>query len=106
LRQRRGSVWRGCGGACADGGGHHLVHGAGLGAHLTPAVSIAFALRGDFPWKRVPAYIVAQLIGAILATLLLWALLSKQDDARLTLPRAGVSTTTAILWELIPITAW
>jgi aquaporin Z len=54
----------------------------------------------------VPAYIVAQLIGAILATLLLWALLSKQDDARLTLPRAGVSTTTAILWELIPITAW
>ena len=26
------------------------------GAHLNPAVSIAFWLRGDFPWRRVPGY--------------------------------------------------
>ncbi len=45
-----------------------LFMGAVSGAHLNPAVSIAFALRGDFPWKRVPAYIVAQFLGAILAT--------------------------------------
>jgi aquaporin Z len=63
---------------------------------MTAAVSVAFALRGDFPWRRVPAYIVAQLIGAILATLLLWALLSKQGSAGLTLPGAGISTTTAM----------
>jgi aquaporin Z len=41
------------------------------GAHLNPAVSLAFALRGDFPWRRVPGYIVVQLIGATLAALLL-----------------------------------
>src|SRR6478609_546293 len=37
-----------------------LFMGAVSGAHLNPAVSIAFAARGDFPWKRVPAYVVAQ----------------------------------------------
>src|ERR1700678_3095161 len=37
-----------------------LFMGAVSGAHLNPAVSIAFALRRDFPWKRVPMYLVAQ----------------------------------------------
>jgi aquaporin Z len=41
------------------------------GAHLNPAVSAAFALRGDFPWRRVPGYVVVQLAGATLAALLL-----------------------------------
>jgi len=41
------------------------------GAHLNPAVSLAFAARGDFPWRRVPGYIVVQLIGATLAALFL-----------------------------------
>src|SRR4051794_21470586 len=41
------------------------------GAHLNPAVSVAFSLRGDFPWRRVPGYVVAQLVGASLAALLL-----------------------------------
>src|SRR5678816_326138 len=41
------------------------------GAHLNPAVTIAFALRSHFPWKRVPFYILAQLSGAILAALFL-----------------------------------
>ena len=41
------------------------------GAHLNPAVSIAFWLRGDFPWRRVPGYIVVQLVGATLACLFL-----------------------------------
>jgi aquaporin Z len=39
------------------------------GAHLNPAVSVAFALRGDFPWRRVPGYVVVQLIGAEIAVL-------------------------------------
>src|ERR1700757_835437 len=71
------------------------------GAHLNPAVSVAFAARGDFPWKRVPAYIVAQFLGAILATLLLWALIGKQGSAGLTLPGSGISTTTAMVWEFV-----
>jgi aquaporin Z len=78
-----------------------LFMGAVSGAHLNPAVSVAFALRGDFPWKRVPAYIVAQFLGAILATLVLWALIGKQGSAGLTLPGHGISTWTALLWEVV-----
>jgi aquaporin Z len=78
-----------------------MFMGAVSGAHLNPAVSIAFALRGDFPWKRVPPYVVAQFVGAILATLLLWALLGKQGSAGLTLPGPGISTTTAMVWEIV-----
>jgi aquaporin Z len=76
-----------------------LFMGAVSGAHLNPAVSIAFALRGDFPWRRLPAYLVAQFAGAALATLLLWALIGKHGSAGLTLPGPGISTLTAMLWE-------
>src|SRR5438552_15626270 len=38
-----------------------LFMGAVSGAHLNPGVSLAFALRGDFPWRRLPGDIVAQL---------------------------------------------
>lgn len=41
------------------------------GAHLNPAVTLAFAARGNFPWLRVPGYIAAQLVGALLAALVL-----------------------------------
>ena len=74
-----------------------LFMGSVSGAHLNPAVSLAFALRGDFPWIRVLPYIVAQFVGAVLATLLLWALLGKQGSAGLTLPGPGISTTTAMV---------
>jgi aquaporin Z len=78
-----------------------LFMGAVSGAHLNPAVSVAFALRGDFPWRRVPAYVVAQFVGAILATLLLWGLLGKQGSAGLTLPGHGISPLTAMAWEVV-----
>lgn len=45
------------------------------GAHFNPAVTIAFAATGHFPWRRVPAYVVAQLAGAVAAALALRALL-------------------------------
>ena len=50
-----------------------LFMGKVSGAHLNPAVSLGFSLRGDFPWRRVPGYIVVQLIGATLAALFLHA---------------------------------
>jgi aquaporin Z len=78
-----------------------LFMGAVSGAHLNPAVSVAFALRGNFPWRRVPAYIIAQFAGAALATLLLWALIGKQGSAGLTLPGHGISTLTAMWWEVV-----
>jgi aquaporin Z len=78
-----------------------LFMGTVSGAHLNPAVSVAFAARGNFPWKRVPAYIVAQFLGAVLATLLLWALIGRQGSAGLTLPGDHISTVTAMVWELV-----
>ena len=42
------------------------------GAHLNPAVTIALATIGSFPWADVPAYIGAQMIGAILGAVLVW----------------------------------
>jgi aquaporin Z len=78
-----------------------LFMGTVSGAHLNPAVSMAFAARGDFPWRRVPAYVVAQFLGAALATLLLWALIGKHGSAGLTLPGPGISTGIALVWELV-----
>jgi glycerol uptake facilitator protein len=37
------------------------------GAHINPAISIAFALWGRFPWRRVPAYVASQVLGAFMA---------------------------------------
>jgi aquaporin Z len=78
-----------------------MFMGAVSGAHLNPAVSIAFALRGDFPWRRVPRYLAAQFLGAVLATLLLWALIGRHGPAGLTLPGPGIPTVTAMLWEMV-----
>jgi aquaporin Z len=78
-----------------------LFMGTVSGAHLNPAVSVAFALRGNFPWRRVPAYIAAQSVGAVLAVLLLWALIGKHGGAGLTLPGPGISAWVAFAWEIV-----
>jgi len=78
-----------------------LFMGAVSGAHLNPVVSLAFALRGDFPWKRMPGYVSAQAAGAVLATLLLWGLVGKHGSAGLTLPGPGISAGTAMIWEAV-----
>src|SRR5579862_4471572 len=44
------------------------------GAHLNPAVTLGFALRGVFPWPRAVAYAVAQFAGAFAAAALAFAL--------------------------------
>jgi aquaporin Z len=78
-----------------------LFMGAVSGAHLNPAVSIAFAARGDFPWRRVPGYVIVQLLGATLACLFLWALLGKLGMLGATEPGPGISAWQAMLMELI-----
>jgi len=78
-----------------------LFMGAVSGAHLNPAVTIAFTLRGDFPVKRVPMYVVAQFAGAVFATLVLIGLVGKQGTAGLTLPGTGISAATAMAWEAL-----
>ncbi|MGE7185890.1 MIP/aquaporin family protein [Peribacillus sp. NPDC006672] len=42
------------------------------GAHLNPAVTVALAINGDFPWADVPGYIMAQMIGAIIGATLVF----------------------------------
>jgi aquaporin Z len=78
-----------------------LFMGTVSGAHLNPVVSVAFALRSNFPWKRVPAYIIAQFAGSVLAVLTLWALIGRHGTAGMTLPGPGISAVTAMLWELV-----
>ena len=77
-----------------------LFMGAVSGAHLNPVVSIAFAMRNDFAWRRVPPYIASQLAGAALAMVMLTLLLGKQGTAGLTIPGSGVSVSLAMGWEL------
>ncbi|MFD2608828.1 MIP/aquaporin family protein [Deinococcus taklimakanensis] len=50
-----------------------FISGTISGAHLNPAVSIALAATGRFPWAKVPAYILAQLIGAFLGAAIVFA---------------------------------
>jgi aquaporin Z len=78
-----------------------LFMGAVSGAHLNPAVTLAFAARRDFPWQRVPGYILIQLIGASLACLFLWAVFGKVGMLGATEPGPGVSDWQAAITELV-----
>jgi aquaporin Z len=78
-----------------------LFMGKVSGAHLNPAVSIAFALRRDFPWWRVPGYILAQLGGATLAALFLHAVINVSAKYGSNYPAHGYSDMAAFWMELI-----
>ncbi len=58
-----------------------VVAGPFSGAHINPAVTVGLAFAGEFPWKDVPAYIVAQFIGAMLGALLVWLTHKAHFDA-------------------------
>jgi len=77
-----------------------LLMGAVSGAHLNPVVSIAFALRRDFAWRRVPGYILVQLVGAALACLFLLAVLGNVKHLGATLPGPGYAPWQALLLEI------
>jgi aquaporin Z len=76
-----------------------LFMGKVSGAHLNPIVSVAFSLRGDFPWRRVPAYIVAQLIGAVVAALFLQAVVGVSATYGSNYPADHYSAGSAFLME-------
>lgn len=57
-----------------------VVVGPYSGAHINPAVSIGLAIAGKFPWESVPAYILAQLIGAMLGSLIVWLMYKDYFD--------------------------
>ena len=76
-----------------------LFMGAVSGAHLNPAVSIAFGMRGDFPWKRLPGYIIVQLLGATLACLFLLAVFGNVEHLGATLPGPATQTGRRCSWR-------
>lgn len=51
------------------------------GAHLNPAVSLGLATIGKFAWAQVPAYVLAQILGAMLGSTLVWLAYKKHYDA-------------------------
>jgi aquaporin Z len=71
------------------------------GAHLNPVVSVAFALRRDFPWARVPGYIVSQVSGGLLACVFLWAVFGRPGRFGATVPGPNVSDVQAMLIEVV-----
>src|SRR4029434_7426434 len=78
-----------------------LFMGKVSGAHLNPAVSIAFSLRGDFPWRRVPGYIAVQLTGAALAASFLQSVIHVSPTYGSNYPAAGYSSFDAFLMETV-----
>lgn len=78
-----------------------LFMGKVSGAHFNPAVSFAFALRGDFPWRRVPGYVVAQLVGAVLAVLFLQAVIDVSASNGANYPAASTTHVAAFLMEAV-----
>jgi aquaporin Z len=71
------------------------------GAHLNPAVTLAFAVRRNFPWRRVPGYVLAQLIGGIAAAQFLHAMFGSVGALGATLPGSGISNSTALAMEVV-----
>jgi len=103
-------VFAGCGAIVVDATSHGQITHVGVavsfglviavmiyavghisGAHLNPAVTLAFALTRHFPLVRVPLYWVAQFLGAIIAALLLRGLFGDVAHLGATLP-AGSAT--------------
>ncbi len=71
------------------------------GAHLNPAVTFAFALRRNFPWSRVPGYIIGQIVGGLLAAIFLRLLFGTSGNLGATEPGMGVNALQALAMEVL-----
>jgi len=71
------------------------------GAHLNPAVTLAFAARRNFPWRRVAGYIGAQFVGGIAAAAFLRAMFGTVGLLGATTPGQGVSDFKALIMEIL-----
>jgi MIP family channel proteins len=75
------------------------------GAHVNPAVTLGMAAAGKFPWKYTPIYLVAQLVGAVLAALATWLTFGGpgRSEAKLaaTFPAQGVGDLQAFIVEIL-----
>jgi aquaporin Z len=69
------------------------------GAHTNPAVTVAFALRGDFGWRRVPGYVLAQFAGSVLAAYAIITIL--HPAAHALLPKTMLGIAPAVGFEIV-----
>jgi aquaporin Z len=78
-----------------------LAVGKISGTHMNPAVTLAFATRGDFPWRRVPGYVVVQIAAGFLAALTLTALVGVSSSDGGSYPGADTTPLTAMFVEML-----
>lgn len=75
--------------------------GAVGGAHLNPAVTLSFAARRNFPWRRVPGYVAMQLTGAVAAAGFLRVMFGNVGQLGATVPEHGIGDLTVFALEAI-----
>ena len=78
------------------------TYGDVSGAHLNPAVTVAFAVAGRFGWREVPGYVLAQVLGALAASGMLRVLFPEQANLGATLPSGSVGQS---FWLEVILTA-
>ena len=79
------------------------------GPHVNPAVTIALAVRGRFAWADVPGYVIAQVVGGVLAGLLAWATCGAagaRAGLGTTVVNPAASTLTALVVETLVAFLW
>ncbi|MET4783294.1 aquaporin [Glaciihabitans sp. UYNi722] len=78
-----------------------LFMGSNSGAHLNPVVTVAFAIRHDFRWRRVPGYIAAQLLGSIAAAGILRLTFGGDTSLGVTVPGPGFTAWQGVVVETL-----
>ncbi len=83
------------------------IVGAVSGAHINPAITLAFASRGRFAWRRVPPYVLSQLAGAFVAAATLFVLFgpllsAKEAEKHVTRGGPGSEMTAMCYGEYFP----
>ncbi len=75
------------------------------GCHVNPAVTLGLASIGKFPWRYVPVYLAAQLVGAVLAAFALWGAYGERArtvaNLGATAPAEGVTDLQTFLIEML-----
>lgn len=75
--------------------------GSVSGAHINPAVTLAFAMRRNFPWIRVPGYIAAQLAGCLAGAALVYMILGAHGTLGASSPEHNVGAFEALGIEVL-----
>ncbi len=71
------------------------------GAHFNPMVTLAYALRGALPWRRVAGYWIAQLVGATIALLVTHFVIGGAWTIAVAAPSSNVTAVGVMFWEAV-----